>query len=432
MALVNDQNSIYDIKISTVVPGVICGNDAVQELTAMDLAMKLHYLRFVYYFKAPTFDGLTTTNIRETMYKWLNHAYIPCGRLRRSDSGRLFIKCNDCGVRLVEARCHKSLDEWLESEDDSRHRLLVPNHVIGPDLSVSPLVMIQLTKFKCGATSIGMSWSHMLGDVFSAMRFIKLWFQVIEGNCTTQPLTMAKPETTTLNIQTSSPNLAPLSIKRVNLIGDLWSTLSNSTMETFSFYLSMTELTQLQAKICEEKASPQIPTFECISIVIWKCLAKTRHVSGSEAITICKGDLRNQIKEIMTNKSQTIGVIKTNTSITEYNMMQLGLLIMNEVVDERIKIEEAIERDDKLSDFLMYGTNLTFVDFGDVSLYEMEVRGQKPVYVNCVIDNINDKGVIVVLPSPTGCSHGRIVSITLPKNKMVELKAALKDDWCIT
>lgn len=144
MVSTKDKNSIYDIKISTVSAGCISGHNAIQELTVMDLAMKLHYIRFVYYFKSPTFDGLTILKIKESMFNWLNHAYIPCGRLRRAESGRPVIKCNDGGVRVVEAKCHLSLDEWLETTDDSRRKVMVPNQVLGPDLAFSPFVSVQV------------------------------------------------------------------------------------------------------------------------------------------------------------------------------------------------------------------------------------------------------------------------------------------------
>ncbi|KAL4561094.1 hypothetical protein LXL04_033256 [Taraxacum kok-saghyz] len=427
-----EQNSIYDIRISTVAPGLVCGNDVFQELTAIDLAMKLHYLRFVYYFTTPAFDGLTITNIKKTMFDWLNHAWIPCGRFRRADSGRPVLKCNDGGVRIIEARCHQSLDEWLESKYDSRHKLLVPDNVIGPELPFAPLVMIQLTKFNCGATSVGMSWAHALGDAFSAMSFIRLWAQVIVGHNPTQPITMVQSQTTSSDIQSPNPKPDLLSVKRVGPVGDLWSTSNKSKMETFSFYISMSELTGLQAKITQEKVGPQIPPFECICVMIWHCLGKLRHVSEPQAVTICKSDLRNRAKGVITNKSQTIEVVKADIPISECDPVQLGLLMMNHAVDERIKIEEEMKKDDMISDFLIYGANLTFVDLSDVPFYEFEVRGQKPIYANCFIDNIDDGGVVLVLPTPKGCSDGRIVSITLPESEVVGLKTVLNEDWCIS
>ncbi|KAI3683398.1 hypothetical protein L1987_83901 [Smallanthus sonchifolius] len=421
----NDQNSIYDIKISMVAPGYISGRDVGQELTTMDLAMKLHYLRFVYYFKSPTFDGFTILKIKETMFNWLSHAYIPCGRLRRTDSGRPFIKCNDSGVRLIEAKCHLSLDEWLESKDDSRHKLLVSNQVLGPDLAYSPLVLIQLTDFKCGGKSVGMSWSHLLGDAFSAVGFINLWAQAIADHYPAQPLIMAQQQNHTYGFQNPKPNLDPLSVKRVGPVGDLWATSNNSKMETFSFYISTSELTRLQAQICEKI---DVPEFECICVVIWQCLAKVRNGSGPKVVTICRNDWKNRNKGIITNESQTIGLIKIDIHAGDYKPLELVSLIMNKVDDERMKIEEVMGRD---GDFLIYGANFTFVDFSHASFYEMEVGGQKPIYVNCSIDNVGDEGVVLVLPAPKGCSYGRMVSVTLPERQVPELKSVLKEDWCI-
>ncbi|KAI3676880.1 hypothetical protein L1987_86494 [Smallanthus sonchifolius] len=425
------QNSIYDIKISTVSSGSIAGHNAVQELTAMDLAMKLHYLRFVYYFKAPTFDGLNILKIKETMFNWLNHAYISCGRLRRAESGRSFIKCNDSGVRVTEAKCHLSLDEWLESKDDSRHKLLVSNQVLGPDLAFSPLVLIQLTDFKCGGKSLGMSWSHVLGDAFSAVGFINLWAQVMAGHYPAQPLTMGQQQNHTFDFKDPNPSPDPLSAKRVGPVGDLWSTSNHSKMESFSFYISPSELTRLQAQVCGEKVDEQIPVFECICVVIWQCLAKVRNGSGPQVVTICRKDLKTRHKGVITNESQTIGLVKTGTSVGKHTPLELGSLLMNKADDERLKIEEAMEKDDTLPDFLIYGANLTFVDLSDASFYEMEVRGQKPVHVDCFIDNIGDEGVVLVLPTPKGCSDGRVVSVTLPENQVSELKLVLKQEWCI-
>ncbi|XP_076886968.1 protein ECERIFERUM 26-like [Bidens hawaiensis] len=426
-----EQNSIYDIKISTVSAGFISGHNAVQELTAMDLAMKLHYLRFVYYFKTPTFDGLTILKIKETMFSWLNHAYIPCGRLRRDESGRAFIKCNDGGVRIIEAKCRLSLDEWLGSKNDSRHKLLAPNQVLGPDLAFSPLVLIQLTDFKCGGKSVGMSWAHVLGDAISAVGFINLWAQVIAGHYPAQPLTKVQQQNHTFDFQNPNPSPDPLSTKRVGPVGDLWSTSNHTKMEPFSFYMSPAELTRLQEQICGEKGDEQIPVFECICVVIWQCLAKVRNGSGPEVVTICRNDLKTRQKGNITNESQTISVVKTCISVGKHSPFELGSLLMNKAVNERLKIEESMGRDDALPDFLIYGANLTFVDLNDASFYEMEVRGNKPVYVNCFIDNIADEGVVLVLPAPKGCSDGRMVSVTLPENQVAELKLVLKEDWRI-
>ncbi|KAL0382800.1 UNVERIFIED_CONTAM: protein ECERIFERUM 26-like [Sesamum calycinum] len=108
---------VYNIKISSVGPANVTGSDLIYEPDTMGLAMKLHYIRGVYYFGSQAFEGLTTLVIKEPMFTWLNKYPEVCGRFRRTETGRAYLKCNDCGVRFVEAKCDKTLDEWLEMKD---------------------------------------------------------------------------------------------------------------------------------------------------------------------------------------------------------------------------------------------------------------------------------------------------------------------------
>lgn len=138
---------IHNIKLSSVGPGRYTGHDVVHEPNDIDLAMKLHYLRGIYYFPSQAFEGLTIKKIKEPLFTWFNHFYMTCGRFRTSEeSGRPIIKCNDCGARFIEAQCDKTLDEWLEMkwDDAAPEKLLVSDKIIGPELGFSPLVFLQV------------------------------------------------------------------------------------------------------------------------------------------------------------------------------------------------------------------------------------------------------------------------------------------------
>lgn len=147
--MVSSDGLIYNVKLSSVGPGSVTGQDIVYEPSNVDLAMKLHYLRGVYYFESQAFEGLTVLNIKEPLFTLLNLYYMTCGRFRRAESGRPYIKCNDCGVRFVEAYCDKTLEEWLEMRDAALEKLLTPNQVIGPELFFSPALLIQVFPPSC-------------------------------------------------------------------------------------------------------------------------------------------------------------------------------------------------------------------------------------------------------------------------------------------
>lgn len=149
----NRNSLISGIKLSSVVPAKVSGDNKSQELTAIDLAMKLHYIKGVYFFRPnEEVRNLTIGDLKKPMFPLLEIYYVVSGRIRRriEDGDRPFIKCNDSGVRIVEADCGKTIDEWLlsieEHDDKISHRDgdLVHSRAIGPDLGFSPLAFIQV------------------------------------------------------------------------------------------------------------------------------------------------------------------------------------------------------------------------------------------------------------------------------------------------
>lgn len=138
------ESLVYDLRVSSVGPGHAIGSDVFHYPNGLDLAMKLHYLKVVYFFDSEAAQGLTIKKIKESLFNLLDYYFIPCGRFRRSESGRPFIKCNDCGARTIEANCTKTLDEWLAMMDWHSYKLLVSQQVIGPELSFSPSVLLQV------------------------------------------------------------------------------------------------------------------------------------------------------------------------------------------------------------------------------------------------------------------------------------------------
>ncbi|PWA53709.1 Chloramphenicol acetyltransferase-like domain-containing protein [Artemisia annua] len=289
---------------------------------------------------------------------------------------------------------------------------------------------IQLTKFECGGTAVGISWAHVLGDVFSAVGFTNLWGLATNKQYPAQPLRMAHPYSEAHESKVPAKDL--VATKRVGPVGDHWITTNDMKMETFSFYVSKPDLTRVQSKICGEKDHQQIPPFESICALVWQSVAKVKHGSKVKVVTICKNDSKRSFEGAITNKAQTIKVVKTDSSVEESSLMELGLLIMNQGVDERMKIEEALEGDNELPDFLVYGGNLTFVDLTDVPFYELDVRGNRPVYVNCAIDSVGDEGVVLVFPARKNDSDGMTVSITLPEKHISELNSVLKKEWSLS
>ncbi|KAK4489154.1 hypothetical protein RD792_004948 [Penstemon davidsonii] len=435
--MVMEKTLIYNIKLSSVGPGNVTSPDTIFEPGNIDLAMKLHYLRGIYYFRSQAFEGLNTLSIKEPMFAWLNKFPMTCGRLRRAESGRAYIKCNDCGVRFIEAKCEKTMDEWLEMkvEDVNLEKMLLSNQIIGPELAFSPLVLIQFTKFKCGGMAVGLSWAHVLGDAFSLAEFMNILGRVMVGYELSPPISLAQTPTKS-TISNGLPKVFkdPLSIKRVSPVGDNWVNFTKCKMETFSFDVTPAKLNDIQSKLSQNGTN--FSPFETLCALLWRCIAKIR---GKEfepkVVTICKKSEPNYNTYGILSNSQVVSVVKANFSILEANTSDLATLVKNEESDERKIIEETMQRDCGMADFIVYGANLTFLNLEEAELYKFEYKGQKPVSVNYWLDGVGEEGAILVLPGPKDGGEngggGWTITAILPENEVNELKLELKREGLV-
>lgn len=288
---------------------------------------------------------------------------------------------------------------------------------------------MQVTHFKCGGISLGLSWAHVLGDALSASNFINKCGQFIAsiGSINMQPNFHSSSGTSFKHQMSKSP-APPLSVKQVDPVGDHWITANSCKMDTFSFHVTAAQLATLQSKISGQNQTEKMPIFESLCAIIWHSIAKIRRGSiQAEIVTTCKNDpsAKLAINGIVTN-TQIISTVKADFPITETDPKRLVNLLVNEAVDERRKIEELVEKDNGLSDFIVYGARLTFVDLEEVDLYGFELNGYKPEFVYYTVQGVGDEGAVFVLPAgPKGADEGRIVTITLPENQVPELKAEL-------
>ncbi|KAF8015808.1 hypothetical protein BT93_H1372 [Corymbia citriodora subsp. variegata] len=430
MVVQEPEKLVYGLKLSSVGPAQVTGPDVVLEPAAPDLAMKLHYLRGVYFFLGPAVEGLTIPRIKESMFSWCNDYYPVSGRFRRSDSGRPYIKCNDCGVRFIEARCDRTVDEWLEADGHcSLLGLLVSHQVVGPELFFSPTCLIQVTHFKCGGMSLGLSWAHVLGDPFLASDCFNMLGRTLLGllcdgpkgpRALSGPRKLADPP---------KPAREPTSIKPVGPVGDHWVVDNNCKMEAFTFHLSPDQLALLESKVGGQSHGVKFPPFESICAILWQLIAKARAGDEPSTVTLIKNDPSKRENGILSN-SLKICVVKVDFSVADADPGEIARALIDRAEDESGLIKEAVERDGGVADYVVYGANLSFVDWEEVSMYGLRLNGNQPIFASYVIEGVGDEGAVFVLPGPPSSSKdgrgGRAVTVTLQENQLLQLKRELE------
>ncbi|WCJ33151.1 HXXXD-type acyl-transferase family protein [Euphorbia peplus] len=429
MVSTNDPNLVYNIKLSSVGPSRVTGSGLVNKPTGIDLAMKLHYIKGVYFFSSEASQGLTTPHIKENLFYWCNDYYLASGRFWRSETGRPYMKCNDCGVRMIEAKCDKSVEEWLEMRDSSLDSLLVYHQPLGPDLSFSPSLYLQITRFKCGGTSFGLSWAHIIGDFFSASDSINMWGLFLAGLKSYGPLNF--PEQAQI-LQKPNHGSNPLSLKRVNPVGDHWVTANDCKMVTFSLYLTSSKITHLLSNIWGQTQIEKTPLFESICAIMWQFISKVREGNEPKIVTICKKDPKCAKFENLSN-AQIISCVESKDSIIDSDLKKLTTLMSDCGIDERDQIEKTV---DGPEDYIIYGANLTFIDLEGADLYGLEWNKEKPMFVSYSIQGVGDEGAVLVLPWKQNCDDlsykGRVVTMILPEKDAAKLKIELKENGFFT
>ncbi|KAF3559404.1 hypothetical protein F2Q69_00015750 [Brassica cretica] len=149
------QGPIYNMRLSSVGATRATETGTTHEPTGLDLAMKLHYLKAAYIYTPEMARDLSVTHVKEAIFKLFDQIAWTTGRLWRRDSGRPYIKCNDCGARFVEGKCNFTVEEWLSKPDRSVDEFLVYHQPVGPELPFSPLIYVQGPIYNMRLSSVG-------------------------------------------------------------------------------------------------------------------------------------------------------------------------------------------------------------------------------------------------------------------------------------
>lgn len=276
---------------------------------------------------------------------------------------------------------------------------------------------------------MGMRWTHILGDAFSATECINMWGKIV-ANQTLPPHSLDTPPTTIVHQSLSSHCR---SVELLDPLGDNWLTPNNLKMHTHTFHITEKKLTSLLSKgKCKYE---NVEPFEVISAVVWKSMVK---IKEAKTITVCKRgrfDHRTSPEnELPSNTRQVIGTVEAQemSLIKETDLLEVAEMIAENFFDETSLIEKRIEEGNGNLDFVVYGANLTFVNLEGVNLYGLELKGKEPVFADLSIGGMGDGGAVLVFPySGQGNGGGKIVNVILPEDQLQGLKDELSVDWGI-
>ncbi|XWS72649.1 hypothetical protein CRYUN_Cryun02cG0058400 [Craigia yunnanensis] len=252
--------------------------------TNLELLMTLHHVPTVYFFRPNGSSNFFDPQVlMEALSKVLVPFYPMAGRLGRDEKGRVEIICNSEGALFIEAETDSVIDDLIgDTFHSSELWRLVPKVDYSADISSYPLILTQVTRFKCGGVCLGIGLQHTLGDGPAGIHFINSWAEMARGlPLSTEPfidrslLRARVPPTPTFHHVEYDP---PLSMNTVSTTEEL-----DPETTVSIFKITRDQLNILKAKANKNENSGNYSTYNSLAAHIWRCANKARCLPDDQA-----------------------------------------------------------------------------------------------------------------------------------------------------
>ncbi|KAK6153788.1 hypothetical protein DH2020_013427 [Rehmannia glutinosa] len=335
------------------------------------------------------------------------------GRLKMDNNSRIEIKRNGEGFFVPEAEADGEMADL--GEFGPKPELgLIPTVDYSLGISTYPIVLLQVTRFRCGGVCLGVGYEHHISDGYSAIYFINAWSDIARGLNITIP---AFWDRTDLSPQ-SPPNPrfthiefhASPQIKTPQNDTNHFGTVPHETVFS-TFKLTRDHLNALKAN-CKDAndnngKSITYSTYEVVAGHAWRCVCKARGMpENQETWLYIPVDGRFRLQPPLP-KGYFANVIFTALPIA-----LCGELQSNPLKFAVGKIHNAIARMD--NDYLR-----SAIDYLELLPSEIDAHSHfgwgKPVHMGA--GAIPPDGITYVMPNPTN-DGGVLYALSLPKEEM--------------
>ncbi|XP_006280408.2 shikimate O-hydroxycinnamoyltransferase [Capsella rubella] len=242
-------------------------------LSNLDLIQVRFHMGKLYFYNLCSSSNLPNTkSLIDALSKVLFLFYPAAGRLQKDKNGRLEVRCNGEGIMLVEAETDSTVQDiglLTQSLDLSQ---LVPTIDYSGDISSFPLVLFQVTYFKCGAICVGSSIHHTFGDATSLGYIMEAWSRTARG--LPVKLTPFFDRTVLRAREPPCPVFPHTAYKPPPFHNPPMKSLAYRSNPESDSAIANLKLTRLQLKVLKAKAEiadSKFSTYEVLVAHIWHC-----------------------------------------------------------------------------------------------------------------------------------------------------------------
>ncbi|XP_058094089.1 acyltransferase GLAUCE [Magnolia sinica] len=357
------------------------------------------------------------------------------GRLRFDpQAGRLEIDCNGAGVGFAVATSELSLDEigdMVYPNPAFRQLIFAKEAILGPE--DQPLMLLQVTSFKCGGFAFGITNNHTTFDGFS----FKIFLENLASLASDKPLaitpysnrhllaarspptvTFSHPELSELQLPPKGEELQPTNLES-----------GSNNVEFKVFHLSSDDIASLKEKAKSEGGSgPAITGFNVVTAHIWRCrvlAAAVDHDLERTSTVLYAVDLRSRLQPPLP-RSYTGNAVLTGYGSATRRELEDGPFFQ---LVEAVREGATRMTDEYARSVIDWGQLHKGFPRGDVMVSswwklgfsDVDFPWGRPIY--CCPVMIPSIDIIVLFPSVEGTdSNGVNACVALPKECMIKFE----------
>ncbi|OVA10306.1 Transferase [Macleaya cordata] len=247
----------------------------------VDLVVPRMHTPSVYFYRPNGSSNFFDGNVlKEALSKALVPFYPMAGRLKRDEDGRIEIDCSGQGVLLVEAETGSVVDDFGDFAPTLELRQLIPAVDYSGDISSYPLLVLQVTHFKCGGVSLGVGMQHHAADGASGLHFINTWSDMARGLDLTIPpfidrtlLRARDPPKPTFHHIEYQP---PPSMKTPSQTPNSQPSPNSTSTSVAIFKITRDQLNILKSKSKEAGNTINYSSYEMLSGHVWRSVCRAR------------------------------------------------------------------------------------------------------------------------------------------------------------
>ncbi|CAL1404114.1 unnamed protein product [Linum trigynum] len=269
-------------------------------LSEWDMIGAITHVPTVYFYKSTssTSHPNLLDHLKDSLARTLVTFYPLAGRLEPVGGGRFDLDCNGLGVRFIEAEARTtSLDELGGDEDLSSctdFQPLIPEVDYTRPFGEWPLLLVQVTKFRCGGIGLGFNISHAVVDGLSALHFFNEWARVARGKGIGMvPFLDRKVLRAGQPAVSRHPRFDPAEFQRPPvLLPEAGCSNNKGNKPHYETKVAKLKMTKTKVQMLKDMANETTfdhrpySTYETLTAHIWRCACKARKLKPEQLTSV--------------------------------------------------------------------------------------------------------------------------------------------------